>query len=203
VQPARTVKTAKPSKKTTSAAPAAASPAPGDLLATLQARFEKNPRRHPGIAWTQVQSRLEAAPAKLRVLDAMEKTGGEPDVVGHDKSTGEYIFFDCAAESPKERHSVCFDREGLESRKEHKPKTSAIDMAAEIGAELLGEAQYRELQTLGEFDTRTSSWVQTPADIRELGGALFCDRRFGHVFVYHNGAQSYYSGRVFRCSLRV
>jgi hypothetical protein len=133
----------------------------------------------------------------------MEKTGGEPDVVGHDTTTGGFLFFDCAAESPKERHSVCFDREALDSRKEHKPKNSAIDMAREIGAELLTEAQYRELQKLGEFDTRTSSWIQTPADIRYLGGALFCDRRFNHVFVYHNGAQSYYSGRGFRCALRV
>ena len=192
----------KAAKKSKSSA-AAATPAPGDLLATLQARFELNLRRHPDVTWAQVKARLDAAPAKLRTLAAMEKTGGEPDVVSLDAQTGEVVFFDCAAESPTARHSVCFDREALNSRKEHKPKNSAIDMAAEIGAELLTEAQYRELQKLGEFDTRTSSWLQTPADIRYLGGALFGDRRFNHVFIYHNGAQSYYSGRGFRCALRV
>lgn len=173
------------------------------LLSALQARFEQHKQRHPGLAWSSVQPRLEADAAKLWSLHEMERTGGEPDVVGHDKKTGAYIFFDCSPETPKGRTSVCYDREGLESRKEHKPKNNAIDMAKAMGVELLSEAQYRELQKLGEFDTKTSSWVQTPDDIRQLGGALFCDRRFGHVFVYHNGAQSYYAARGFRASLRV
>ena len=159
--------------------------------------------RHKGLAWDQVQARLEAHPDKLPPLVEMETTGGEPDVVGHDKKTGEMVFFDCSAESPTGRRSVCYDREGLESRKEHRPETSATDMAAAMGIELLTEEQYRQLQQLGEFDTKTSSWVQTPADIRDLGGALFCDRRYGHVFTYHNGAQSYYAARAFRGSLRV
>jgi hypothetical protein len=174
-----------------------------DLLKTLKTRFEKNRNRHQGIDWDQVKARLEASPAKLWSLGEMEKTGGEPDVVGQDKKTGEYLFFDCSAESPKGRTSTCYDLEGLESRKEHKPKNNAIDLAAAMGVELLTEEQYRELQTLGEFDTKTSSWVKTPAAIRKLGGALFCDRRFGQVFVYHNGAQSYYGARGFRSSLRV
>jgi hypothetical protein len=174
-----------------------------ELLRTLKARFEKNMNRHKGLDWAKVQAKLEANTEKLWSLYEMERTGGEPDVVGHDKKTGEYIFFDCSAESPKGRTSVCYDREGLDSRKEHKPKNNAIDMAAAMGVELLTEEQYRELQKLGNFDTKTSSWVKTPSDIRKLGGALFCDRRFGHVFVYHNGAQSYYSARAFRGSLSV
>ena len=174
-----------------------------ELLEALRSRFEKNINRHQGLKWDQVQARLEANPDKLWLLHEMEKTGGEPDVVGHDKKTGEYIFYDCSAESPKGRRSVCFDREALESRKEHKPENSAIDMAAALGIELLTEEQYRKLQKLGEFDLKTSSWVQTPSDIRKLGGALFCDRRYGQVFVYHNGAQSYYAARGFRGSLRV
>jgi len=173
------------------------------LLETLKARFEKNMNRHPGLAWARVNARLAANGEKLRSLHVMEKTGGEPDVVGHDKKTGEYLFFDCSAESPKGRTSVCYDREGLESRKEHRPKTSAIDLAADMGVEILTEEQYRRLQELGEFDTKSSSWVKTPPAIRKLGGALFCDRRYGHVFLYHNGAQSYYAGRAFRGSLRV
>jgi hypothetical protein len=159
--------------------------------------------RHPGVEWAKVQARLEAKAEKLWSLSEMERTGGEPDVVGHDKKSGETVFYDCSAESPKGRRSLCFDREALHSRKEHKPENSAMSMAAEIGIELLSEEQYRELQTLGEFDLKTSSWVQTPTDIRERGGALFCDRRFGHVFVYHNGAESYYAARGFRGSLRV
>ena len=174
-----------------------------ELLRALKARFEKNMNRHKGLEWAKVQAKLEANAEKLWSLNEMETTGGEPDVVGHDKKTGEYIFYDCSAESPKGRRSVCYDGEALESRKEHKPKNSAIDMAAAMGIELLTEEQYRELQELGEFDTKTSSWVQTPADIRELGGALFCDRRYDHVFVYHNGAESYYAARAFRGSLRV
>ncbi len=174
-----------------------------ELLNVLKSRFDKNPGRHKGIDWAKVKARLDANPEKLWSLHEMERTGGEPDVVGQDKKTGEYIFFDCSSESPKGRTSVCYDREGLESRKEHKPKNNALDMAAAMGIELLTEDQYRELQTLGEFDTKSSSWVKAPADIRKLGGALFGDRRYGHVFVYHNGAQSYYSGRAFRGSLRV
>ena len=173
------------------------------LLKTLQTRFEKNMKRHKGIEWDKVKIKLEANPEKLWSLNAMEETGGEPDVVGYDKKTGEYIFYDCSAESPKGRRSVCYDREGLESRKEHKPENNAIDMAAAMGIELLTEEQYRELQQLGNFDTKTSSWVKTPAEIRKLGGALFCDRRYDHVFVYHNGAESYYAARAFRGSLRV
>ncbi|MCP2044979.1 DUF4256 domain-containing protein [Pontibacter sp. HSC-36F09] len=173
------------------------------LLDTLKSRFEKNMQRHTGIAWVDVQARLEANPAKLWSLLEMETTGGEPDVVGQDPKTGEFIFFDCAAESPKGRRSVCYDREGLESRKEHRPENNALDMAAEMGIEILSETEYRELQKLGKFDQKTSSWIQTPADIRELGGALFADFRYGYVFVYHNGAQSYYSNRAFRGSLRV
>ncbi|HQZ65034.1 MAG TPA: DUF4256 domain-containing protein [Planctomycetaceae bacterium] len=159
--------------------------------------------RHRGLKWSKVQAKLEANAQKLWSLNEMEETGGEPDVVGYDQTSGEFIFFDCSAESPKGRTSVCYDREGLDSRKEHKPKNTAMDMAAAMGIEILTEEQYRELQKLGEFDTKTSSWVKTPADIRKLGGALFCDRRFGHVFVYHNGAQSYYGSRGFRGSLRV
>lgn len=159
--------------------------------------------RHTGIDWGKVQSRLENNPEKMWVLDKMESTGGEPDVVAHDTSTGEYIFYDCSAESPKGRRSVCYDDEALESRKEHKPENSAIAMAADMGIELLSEEQYRELQKLGKFDTKTSSWVKTPSNIRELGGALFCDRRYNHVFLYHNGAESYYAARGFRGSLRV
>jgi hypothetical protein len=174
-----------------------------ELLTALKARFEINTNRHKGLDWTKVQARLEANPGKLWSLNQMERTGGEPDVVGHDKRTGEYVFYDCSAESPKGRTSVCYDREGLESRKEHKPKNTAMDMAAAMGIELLTEEQYGELQRLGEFDTTTSSWVKTPADMRELGGALYCDRRYGRVFVGHNGAQSYYSARAFRGSLRV
>ncbi len=174
-----------------------------ELLRTLKARFEKNMNRHKGLEWEKVQAKLEANTEKLWSLNEMERTGGEPDVVGHDKKTDEYIFYDCSAESPKGRRSLCYDREALESRKENKPKNSALDMAAAIGIELLTEDQYRELQKLGNFDTKTSSWVKTPSDIRKLGGALFCDRRFDTVFVYHNGAESYYAGRGFRGSLRV
>lgn len=174
-----------------------------ELLHTLKIRFEKNMHRHKGITWDKVQAKLEASPGKLWSLDDMEVTGGEPDVVGYDKKTGEYIFYDCAAESPKDRRSICYDGEALASRKEHKPKNSAIDMAREMGIELLTEEEYRELQTLGRFDTKTSSWVKTPPAIRKLGGALFCDRRYDHVFVYHNGAESYYAARGFRGSLRV
>ena len=174
-----------------------------ELLNTLRARFEKNMNRHKGLEWAKVKAKLEANTEKLWSLNEMERTGGEPDVVGFDKKTGKYIFYDCSAESPKGRRSVCYDREALESRKEHKPKDSAMNMAAAMGIELLTEEQYRELQKLGDFDTKTSSWVKAPADIRKLGGALFGDHRFGHVFVYHNGAQSYYSARAFRGSLRV
>jgi hypothetical protein len=175
-----------------------------DLLNTLQARFERHRARHAGLAWAAALARLAAAsPARLRSLCEMERTGGEPDVVGHDAATGEFIFFDCAAESPAGRRSICYDREGLESRKENRPAGSALDMAAAMGIELLTEAQYRQLQTLGEFDLKTSSWIQTPPDIRQRGGALFADRRYGHVFVYHNGAQSYYAARGFRGALRV
>jgi hypothetical protein len=173
------------------------------LLGTLKARFEKNMGRHRGLEWAQIQAKLDANAEKLRSLHEMERTGGEPDVVGHDKRTGEYIFYDCSAESPKGRRSVCYDREALDSRKEHKPEANAVEMAAAIGIELLSEEQYRELQNLGSFDTKTSSWVQTPPEIRKLGGALFCDRRYNTVFVYHNGAESYYAARGFRGSLRV
>jgi hypothetical protein len=173
------------------------------LLSTLKARFEKNMQRHKGLAWAEVQTRLEANAEKLWSLHEMERTGGEPDVVGHDQQTGEYIFYDCSAESPKDRRSLCYDREALEARKAHKPADSASDMAAAMGIELLTEAQYRELQKLGNFDTKTSSWVKTPADIRKLGGALFVDRRYDTVFVYHNGADSYYAARGFRGALRV
>jgi hypothetical protein len=175
----------------------------GALLRTLKARFEKNMNRHHGLQWAAVQARLEANPEKMWSLHEMERTGGEPDVVGHDSKTGEYVFDDCSAESPKGRRSVCYDREALDARKEHKPKTSATDMAADMGIEILTEAQYRELQTLGEFDTKTSSWVQTPPDIRARGGAIFCDRRYDHVFTYHNGAESYYAARAFRGALKV
>src|ERR1700720_883107 len=174
-----------------------------ELLRALKARFEKNMNRHKGLEWDKVQAKLEANAEKLWSLNEMERSGGEPDVVGHDKKTGEYIFYDCSAESPKGRRRVCYAREALESRKEHKPGDNAVDMAAAMGIELLTEEEYRELQKLGNFDTKTSSWVKAPADIRKLGGALFGDRRFGHVFVYHNGAQSYYSARAFRGSLRV
>lgn len=174
-----------------------------ELLGILEGRFKKNMNRHKGIEWAKVRTRLEAHPEKLRSLGEMERTGGEPDVVGHDRKTGEFTFYDCSAETPKGRRSVCYDREGLESRKTARPDDSAMDMAAAMGIELLTEEQYRELQQLGEFDTKTSSWLKTPPDIRKLGGALFGDRRYGHVFVYDNGAQSYYAVRAFRGSLRV
>ena len=174
-----------------------------ELLGALKARFEKNMNRHKGLDWAKVQPKLEANADKLWSINEMEHTGGEPDVVGYDKKTGEYIFYDCSAESPKGRTSFCYDREALDSRKEHKPKNSVVDMAAAMGVELLTEEQYFELQKLGEFDTKTSSWIATPPEIRKLGGALYCDRRYGRVFVGHNGAQSYYSGRGFRGSLKV
>jgi Protein of unknown function (DUF4256) len=174
-----------------------------ELLRTLKARFEKNTNRHKGLEWVKVQAKLEANTEKLWSLNEMEKTGGEPDVVGHDKKTGEYIFYDCSAESPKSRRSICYDGDALQSRKENKPADSATDMALAMGIELLTEEQYRELQKLGEFDNKTSSWVKTPSAVRKLGGALFCDRRFDTVFVYHNGAESYYAARAFRGSLRV
>src|SRR5438094_7281768 len=174
-----------------------------ELLRALKARFEKNMNRHKGLAWAKVQAKLEANNEKLWSLNEMERTGGEPDVVGFDKKTGAYIFYDCSAESPKGRRSFCYDGEALESRKEHKPKDSAMNMATAMGIELLTEEQYRELQQLGNFDTTTSSWVKTPSVIRKLGGAIFCDRRYDHVFVYHNGADSYYAARAFRGSLRV
>jgi hypothetical protein len=174
-----------------------------ELLLALKARFEKNRNRHKGLEWAKVEAKLEATSERLWSLNEMERTGGEPDVVGHDQKTGEYIFYDCSAESPKGRRSICYDREALESRKEHKPADNAIDMAAAMGIELLTEEQYRELQKLGAFDAKTSSWVKTPSAIRKLGGALFCDRRFDTVFVYHNGAESYYAARGFRASLRV
>src|SRR5438034_7984464 len=174
-----------------------------ELLGALKARFEKKMNRNKGLEWANVQAKLEANSDKLWSLNEMERTGGEPDVVGHDKKTGEYIFYDCSEESPKGRRSLCYDREALAARKEHKPKDSAVGMATAMGIELLTEEQYRELQKLGEFDTKTSSWVQAPADIRKLGGALFGDCRFGHVFIYHNGAESYYAARGFRGSLRV
>ena len=174
-----------------------------ELLTALKARFEKNIGLHKGLEWAKVQARLEGNPNKLWSLNEMERTGGEPDVVGHDKKTGEYIFYDCSEQSPEGRRSVCYDREALESRKEHKPKDNAVGMATVMGIELLTEEQYRALQKLGEFDTKTSSWVKTPSSIRKLGGALFCDRRYDTVFVYHNGAESYYAARAFRGSLRV
>jgi hypothetical protein len=174
-----------------------------ELLKTLKARFEKNKGRHKGLEWAEVQVKLEANTEKLWSLNEMEETGGEPDVVGFDKKPGEYLFYDCSAESPKGRRSLCYDREALEARKEHKPQDSAMEMAAAMGIELLTEEQYRELQQLGQFDTKTSSWVKTPAEIRKLGGAVFCDRRYNTVFLYHNGAESYYAARGFRGSLRV
>lgn len=174
-----------------------------ELLEVLKTRFEKNMNRHKGLEWAKVQARLEAKSEKLWSLGEMETTGGEPDVVGQDKKTGEYIFYDCSLESPKDRRSLCYDREALDSRKENKPKNSAMDMAASMGIELLSEEEYRALQNLGKFDAKSSSWVKTPSEIRKLGGALFCDYRYGHVFVYHNGADSYYAARGFRGSLRV
>ena len=174
-----------------------------EQIRALKARFEKNMNRHKGMEWAKLQAKLEANTEKLWSLNEMERTGGEPDVVGHDKKTDEYIFYDCSEESPKGRRSVCYDREGQESRKEYKPENNAIDMAAAMGIELLTEEQYRELQKLGNFDMKTSSWVKTPHEIRKLGGAIFADRRYDHVFVYHNGAESYYAARAFRGSLRV
>ena len=174
-----------------------------ELLKALRARFEKYMNRHQGLDWAKVQAKLEADTEKLWSLHEMERTGGEPDVVGFDKETGEYIFYDCSAESPKGRRSLCYDGEALESRKEHKPKNNAIDMASAMGINLFTEQEYRELQKLGEFDMKTSSWVRTPSDIRKLGGAIFCDRRYDTVFTYHNGAESYYAARAFRGSLRV
>jgi hypothetical protein len=174
-----------------------------ELLLALEVRFDKNMKRHKGLEWSKVHAKLVANTEKLWSLNEMELTGGEPDVVGYDKKTDEYIFYDCSEESPKGRRSLCYDREALDSRKEHKPKDSAMDMAAAMGIEILREEQYRALQELGEFDTKTSSWVQTPASIRELGGAVFCDRRYNNVFLYHNGAESYYAARAFRGSLRV
>ena len=173
------------------------------LLQALKDRFEKNMHRHKGIAWADVQAKIEGKPDAMKTLSEMEATGGEPDVIGHDEETGQYTFCDCSAESPSGRRSVCYDREALDSRKEHKPGSSAVEMAVAMGIDLLTEEQYRELQTLGEFDTKTSSWVKTPSDVRSLGGAYFCDKRYGKVFVYHNGAQSYYAARGFRGSLRV
>ena len=173
------------------------------LLRALKTRFEKNMTRHEGLEWAEVQARLDDSTEKMWSLSEMERTGGEPDVVGHDKKTGEYIFYDCSAESPAGRRSLCYDREGLESRKEHRPENNALDMAAAMGIDLLTEEQYRDLQNLGKFDTKTSSWVKTPAEIRKLGGAVFCDRRYGHIFLYHNGAESYYAVRGFRGSLMV
>lgn len=174
-----------------------------ELIEILKARFEKNAKRHKDIDWSKVQEKLEASPAKLWSLNEMELTGGEPDVVGYDKKTGEYIFYDCSDESPKGRRSICYDHEALESRKENKPKDSAINMATEMGIDILSEEDYRHLQSLGNFDIKTSSWVRTPADIRKLGGALFCDKRYNTVFLYHNGAESYYAARAFRGSLKV
>jgi len=174
-----------------------------ELLKTLKSRFDKNMNRHEGLEWAKVQAKLEASADKMWSLHEMERTGGEPDVIGHDKKTGEYLFYDCSEESPKGRRSICYDHEALEARKEHKPKDSAVNMAAAIGIDLLTEEQYRDLQKLGQFDTKTSSWVKTPPEVRKLDGALFCDRRFNHVFLYHNGAESYYAARGFRGSLRV
>lgn len=191
------MKTTKSNKKKLSAEQSS------ELLGVLQTRFEKNMKRHKGIDWAKVQAKLEANPEKLWSLDDMERTGGEPDVVGQDKKTGDYIFYDCSPESPKGRRSICYDHEALESRKEHKPANSAIGMAADMGIEILTEEQYRELQALGNFDTKTSSWIKTPAAIRKLGGAIFGDFRYDQIFVYHNGAESYYAARGFRGSLRV
>jgi hypothetical protein len=174
-----------------------------ELLSELKERFEKNMNRHKGLEWAKVQAKLDAHPGKLWSLSEMERTGGEPDVVGFDKKAGEYIFYDCSAESPAGRRSLCFDRQAWESRKQHKPENNAVDVAAAMGTELLSEEEYRKLQELGEFDLKTSSWVKTPSDVRTLGGALFCDRRFGRVFTYHNGAESYYGARGFRGSLKV
>jgi hypothetical protein len=173
------------------------------LLRTLETRFTKNMSRHKGLDWAKVRARLDANAEALWSLGEMERTGGEPDVIAHDRTTGEYVFVDCSAESPAGRRSVCYDGDALASRKEHKPKTSALDMAAAMGVAILTEEQYRQLQALGNFDTKTSSWIATPADIRKLGGAVFCDRRYGHVFLYHNGAESYYAARGFRAMLRV
>ena len=173
------------------------------LLKTLKSRFEKNMHRHKGLSWEKVKARLDAHNEKLWSLNEMESTGGEPDVIGFDKKTGEYIFYDCSSESPKDRRSVCYDREGLESRKEHRPSNSAVDMATTMGIDILTEEEYKDLQSFEEFDIKTSSWIKTPDEIRKLGGALFCDRRYNHVFVYHNGAQSYYASRAFRGSLKV
>lgn len=174
-----------------------------ELLKVLEARFQKHPNRHKGVVWEKVQAKLEKQPEKLWSLNEMERTGGEPDVVGYDKKTDEYVFYDCSPESPKGRRSICYDEAALEARKEHKPADSAMHMAASMGIEMLDETAYRELQQLGEFDLKTSSWIETPADIRKLKGALFCDRRYGHVFVYHNGAESYYGARGFRGRLQV
>jgi hypothetical protein len=174
-----------------------------DLLRSLKSRFEKHPKRHKGIAWAKVQAKIEGSPAALTSLHAMESSGGEPDVIGYDEATGQYIFCDCSAESPSGRRSLCYDGEALNSRKENKPEGSAVEAAGAMGIEMLSEQQYRRLQELGEFDTKTSSWVATPQDVRSLGGSLFCDRRYGKVFVYHNGAQSYYAARGFRGLLRV
>lgn len=174
-----------------------------ELLEILEARFKKNRNRHEGLEWTKVQAKLESNPEKLWSLDEMEETGGEPDVVDYNEKTGEYIFYDCSPESPKGRRSICYDHEALESRKQHKPENSAINMATQMGIEILTEEQYQQLQQLGNFDTKTSSWIKTPSKIRKLGGAFFCDRRYDHVFLYHNGAESYYAARAFRGSLRV
>jgi hypothetical protein len=174
-----------------------------NLLATLQSRFEKNMQRHQGLTWAPIQAKLEASPQSLQSLQEMESTGGEPDVVAHDADAGQYLFYDCAPESPAGRRSLCYDHKALEARKQNKPTNNALDVAASMGIEILTEAQYRHLQTLGPFDTKTSSWIQTPAQIRKLGGALFCDRRYNTVFTYHNGADSYYASRAFRGSLRV
>ena len=190
-------------KKLSSEQPALPADRREELLLSLRARFEKNMNRHKSLEWASIQAKLEAKTEKLWSLMEMESTGGEPDVVGHDKKTHEFIFYDCSAESPKGRRSVCYDHEALESRKENKPENSAIQMAADMGIEILTEKQYKELQKLGKFDTKTSSWIKTPVDIRKLGGAIFADWRYGHVFVYHNGAESYYAARGFRGSLRV
>jgi len=193
----------KPQKRSAETRKALSSGEREGLLRTSKARFDKNVNRHQGIEWVKVQARLEANPEKLWSLNEMERTGGEPDVVGHDSKTGEYIFYDCSPESPRDRRSICYDRAALDARKENKPKNTAVDMAAAMGIELLSEEQYRELQTLGHFDTKTSSWVKTPAEIRKLGGAIFCDRRYDHVFTYHNGADAYYAARGFRGVLKI